>query len=131
MFQFFRNIRIFFKNIWDFRRELWNFRGYDWEFNLKMLERSLDVSAEFHRSSQALATTHRETADEIDKFLFLIQKHRNLTIRAEEYFNEHYPDFNNDPVEIRAELEKIEKIKRESWDEAFDYLRDNMQNWWD
>lgn len=131
MFKFFRKIKIFFKNIWDFRRELWNFRGYDWEFNLKMLERSLDVSAEFHRSNQALATTHRETADEIDKFLFLIQKHRNLLAQAEEYFNITYPDLNNDPKEIRAALDKIEKIRQDSWNEAFDYLRDHLQNWWD
>ena len=47
MFQFFRNIKHFVKNLWDFRKQLWDFRRYDYGCNLKFLNRSLELTAEY------------------------------------------------------------------------------------
>ena len=47
-YKFFRyDILKFFRNIWRFRRELYAFRAWDFHFNLRLLKRSLILTADY------------------------------------------------------------------------------------
>ena len=129
MFQFFRNIKHFVKNLWAFRKQLWDFRRYDYGFNLKMLNRSLELTAEYMRSDDAMMDRSIESAGQIDIYLALMNEHENSIEVAEKKLG--LSVFSDDREDARKISDLALKIEEDRWDRAFDYLKNNMRNWWD
>lgn len=129
MFQFFRNIKHFVKNLWAFRKQLWNFRRYDYGCNLKMLNRSLELTAEYMRSDDAMMDRSIESAGQIDIYLALMNEHEKSIEVAEKELG--LSVFSDDREDMRKISACASDIEEDRWNRAFDYLKNNMRNWWD
>jgi len=60
------SVRIFFENVWVFRRELATFRPFDYSFNLAILKRSLEQTANLLDSDNAYSMSAEGSAGECD-----------------------------------------------------------------
>ena len=129
MFQLFRNIKHFVKNLWAFRKQLWDFRRYDYGCNLKMLNRSLELTAEYMRSDDAMMDRSIESAGQIDIYLALMNEHEKSIEVAEKELG--LSTFSDDREDVRKISDLALKIEEDRWNVAFDYLKNNMRNWWD
>ena len=129
MFQFFRSIKHFIKNFWAFRKQLWDFRRYDYGSNLKMLNRSLELTAEFMRSEDAMLDRSIESAGQIDIYLALMNEHEKSIEVAEKELG--LSAFSDDKEDVRKISACALDIEEDRWNRAFDYLKNNMRNWWD
>lgn len=145
----------FIENTWDFRKELTSFRRYDYQYNLDMLAKSLELTADFLDGPRSVTMAATENAEEIRKFLDCLRHSQDpydlATVRLG-----HGPDtvlwldaFNKacdeakgtDAVAIRmpyvvsersdAYHAEIEKIENEMWDQAWELFARRGRHWWD
>jgi len=76
-------VRTFCENVWVFRRELATFRPFDYSFNLAILKRSLEQTANLLDSDNAYSMSAEGSAEEIRSFLDCLEHFENPTGLAE------------------------------------------------
>ncbi len=150
------NFRRFFVNVWIFRRELASFRPFDYSFNLAILKRSLEETADLLDSEHACAVGSEGRAEEIRSFLDCLEHFENPTSLAEarlgyrhnwelwlDQMDKAYDDpdskegqFIRMPVLERSDADKqfwevTHKIEEEMWDKAWEKFSKQARGWWD
>lgn len=125
----------FLKNIWYFKKELWRFRSWDYTFNLMMLGRSLEKTAntlEFY--GMEIDETRLKKVEKIKRVVAIIKSldESNYIDRAEKELGELKNSgglFNGieDTPEEKEHNKKVfdlaTKIENDEWNELFDILR--------
>lgn len=78
-------IPMFIKNIWFFRKNLWEFRGWDYSFNLSLLAKSLEKTANVLENGHEVETTCSKKIEKIKRVIQIINDMResNYIMRAE------------------------------------------------
>jgi len=139
-------------NLIYFFKVVWKFRGYSYDYNMDIFNHSLKRTAKKIRKNQRIVDAD-EYADSILKFIDMYDNYDNTLM--------HYPEYGkylkdsvilmkkiNEgenrgmyEIEIKAEgyseeqtsemVDKWLKIRKKNWEEAFNYLRDNIMTWWD
>lgn len=132
----------FLKNVWRFRKELWRFRAFDYSFNLAMLTRSLEITADFMESRDAVSEHASRDAKDIRKFIKYLEVYADSMKEAERLTGkdfmelyERFPhDFGGNPEQNPelAELVKLShQIEARSWKNAWKLIARRGQRWWD
>lgn len=132
-------IPMFLENIWYFRKELWKFRSWDYSFNLMMLSRSLEKTAntlEFH--GYEIEETKNKKVEKIKRVIEIIHSlnESNYIKRAEEQlgelrgvdFWEDKEDTPEDKEHNRKVFELSNKIEVSEWNELFLILKGQDKN---
>lgn len=81
----------FFRNLYHFRKELWEFRGWDYSFNLSLLARSLEKTADvLDRHGNEVEITKNKKVQKIKRVIELIKNSREdqYIYRAEKELGE-------------------------------------------
>ena len=132
---------MFLKNVWRFRKELWNFRSFDYSYNLKIFTRSLELTADFLESEDAMSQEAKRDAKDIRKFIRLMEIYQNPMEEAERVtqldFMKEYDisqlngglTFDNPRLDNLTRLSN--SIERRSWNSAWKLFARRGQHWWD
>lgn len=128
-------IPMFFENLWYFRKELWEFRSWDYTFNLRILSRSLEKTAntiEFF--GHEVDESRLKKVAKIKRVIEIIKSidESNYVERAENELGELknsdwlFSQIEDTPEEREHNgkvFELAHKIELDEWDELFDILR--------
>lgn len=128
-------IPMFFENIWYFKKELWEFRSWDHTFNLMLLGRSLEKTAntiEFY--GHEVDVTRLKKVEKIKRAVEIIRgiNEDNYLDRAQKELGElkniggWYTDIEDTPEEKehnRKVFDLSNKIAADEWDELFSILK--------
>lgn len=125
----------FLKNVWRFRRELFHFRDFDYAYNLRIFARSLEITAEFLESGDAMSASAKRDARDIRKFLRYLRTHEEPMREAERLsgkdFAELYLDPDTQRPEFRELMELAEKVEVRSWKNSWKLIARRGRGWWD
>jgi len=150
------SVRIFFENVWVFRRELATFRPFDYSFNLAILKRSLEQTANLLDSDNAYSMSAEGSAEEIRSFLDCLEHFENPTGLAEarlgyrhnwELWLDQMDKARQDPNNKDGEFTRMpmldkpdrdkrfwevtNKIEEEMWNKAWEKFSNQARGWWD
>ena len=146
----------FIAKVWYFRKVLWDYSCWDYQYNLNLLIRSLENSADFYESGKCIAVEGDEKAKEIRQFIHFIECSQDPFDEAEKVSGITYEDahkvlhgrmffeddsgnfLKKDKKTLRREQhdyvaynEKVKEIEKEYWDQGMNLLRERMRYWWD
>lgn len=124
-------ILLFFKNCWKFRKDLSNFREYDYRYNLDLFLSSLKITRDFMLSKEAVSLDSLENSREIQKFIDLISRHDNAAEFVEKELGYKLSRTAYITSDDREFIKRVEMIEINSWNDAFNHLRDRLRHWWD
>jgi len=130
---------LFMSNLWNFRKELWNFRRYDYQYNIDILTRSLELSAEFYESDKTVSA-QRGTSNEIRQTIQLFRYSEDPYTAAEEFAAISVDDacawdkIEKSDIDIcgqKSYSEFVREIENTCWEKGMDNLKEKMRSWWD
>lgn len=124
----------FLKRIWFFRSELWNFNDWDYQYNLALFTKSLELTAEFHKSESALSISSKQVHDEINQFINHMKTSEDPYEKAAKMSGFDSWDHANrtkDKEKFRAFIKNCKTLEDDEWNKGMDMLKNNMRTWWD
>ena len=145
----------FLQNIWRFRKELWRFRTFDYKFNTDLFKRSLELTADFMESEDALSANAKTDAKEIRKFIYYLNTYSNPYTEAEQtlgvdymelyhkvmgedlcswnylWMNRPKEEWTPDQLKFHELQQLIHKFEQRSWKNAWKLIGRRGRNWWD
>lgn len=128
-------IPMFFENLWYFRKVLWEFRSWDYSFNLKILSRSLEKTAntlEFYGHEvdesrlKKVAKIKRaiEIIKSLDESNYLERAEKELgELKNSDWLFNGVEDTPEESTHNRKVFELSNRIEEDEWNELCDILR--------
>ncbi len=122
-------IPMFFENLWYFRKELWYFRSWDYTFNLKLLSRSLEKTAntlEFHGNEIEISRMKKvakikrviEIIESIDESNYIDRAEKVLgQLKNTDWLFNNVEDTPEEKEHNRKVFEMARKIEEDEWKE--------------
>ena len=128
----FRKIYYGFRNFWWFRKEIWNFRCWDYHYNLDVLARSVELTANgIEKYGLQIGKTKSPMIEKMRRFVWLVRNYDNTIKLAEDelgivcctgdiFLENGQLNITDDD---RTVFRRSKELEMEMWDEMWKIIR--------
>ena len=120
----YHNIKNGLYNFWYFRKEIWEFRNWDYGYNMDLLFKSLEATADC--LEHGITESGVQDAKDIKEFIRLYKASEDVKIVEELEWYRNLPHIDN-----RKFYDRVFQVERARLNRAFKLFVNNHQGWWE